>query len=573
MKHLSLSLAIMLVAGTLVSQDTDKSIFSIHLGSFVEIHADDFADARSLGFMYSESYSDHLTEVFLGEFKNKTEAERILQQAQLLGFNDAYINERTLKAGEDATVIQLGVEIASEKIHWGQYTAAQPLSVVLLGEQVRVVTGPFPSEEATIKQLEKLQKKGFANAFMRSVHSLRLHPISEFEAPGLFNPEPEPLVVENPTPAPVISIPEPDFSEALTEEAVAVELSPPPVQAIPENYVPEFTARSGANTQLALPEIRMDIKRTSALKLQSALKLDEYYGGSLDGIYGQLTSGALQEYFNNDAQWKKIQILKDYLPTERISLKDALENAIDMILTDPSMAEQKLEGFDHPLAKGYLAYLFHTNKNDLEKVNDLMNAANKVAYQKNNPPIDISVDYNYKKLEQLLGHLALMHASHLEVAAPCWLFQRHPDEARSAFQKVSDYRVEPCDPFMDWEMLATLKLVAMELDPAPQKGKATEIDLASIRSKLFINPKPLTTREQKHMLKWYEELWAGFDAWLTKDPLHQKLASPLKISFFQSQVLLEDYYLDKGFSYAEAKPLAITVLKTIVNDHLKTYKS
>jgi len=144
-------------------QPTTPKIFTVCLGSFVEVDQNDFDDVKSLGFVYSESFSKHLTQVYLGEYAKESAAQEILTAVQGNGFPDAYVSQRKLSDEDLVEVIQLGVEILSEKIHWQQYAAAQPISILLDDQQVRIVTGPYPSKEATQKKIKALKNLGFAN--------------------------------------------------------------------------------------------------------------------------------------------------------------------------------------------------------------------------------------------------------------------------------------------------------------------------------------------------------------------------------------------------------------------------
>ena len=54
-------------------------------------------------------------------------------------------------------------------------------------------------------------------------------------------------------------------------------------------------------------------------------------------------------------------------------------------------------------------------------------------------------------------------------------------------------------------------------------------------------------------------------------PVLGKNLETLKILFFQSQVLLEDYFMNKEFTPDAAEGLALSVLKTYVEVPLEVY--
>ena len=63
----------------------------------------------------------------------------------------------------------------------------------------------------------------------------------------------------------------------------------------------------------------------------------------------------------------------------------------------------------------------------------------------------------------------------------------------------------------------------------------------------------------------------NLNAWATRDPLHQRMAVALRVVFYQSQVRLEDYYLNQEFNEEEAKGLALATLQTLVGYHLSRF--
>ena len=124
------------------------------------------------------------------------------------------------------------------------------------------------------------------------------------------------------------------------------------------------------------------------------------------------------------------------------------------------------------------------------------------------------------------------------------------------------------DPLFDWEELNLLRQVTSELcaeDP-------TEIELESAaaqRAVLLLSPQKLTDEQRTEVLIWNQEFWDGVAAWSEKAAILKKWSLPLKASYLQSQIRLEDYFMDKGMSPQEATGQAIFVLKTMVEPYLK----
>ncbi len=132
--------------------------------------------------------------------------------------------------------------------------------------------------------------------------------------------------------------------------------------------------------------------------------------------------------------------------------------------------------------------------------------------------------------------------------------------------------IEKDDLFSDWESLQLLNTIANDLDRNPAVSKSMQKEYAAIRAELYTSTIPLSTPEQKAIIEWNTSLWKGLDTWADKDPIHKKMTTPLKITYYQSMVLLEDYFMDKKFKPLEAKGLALSVLQTLVAPYLESYR-
>lgn len=82
-------------------------------------------------------------------------------------------------------------------------------------------------------------------------------------------------------------------------------------------------------------------------------------------------------------------------------------------------------------------------------------------------------------------------------------------------------------------------------------------------------PKALSLEDYTNIKGWNRSLWSGLDAWMGKDAVLKKWGVPLKASYFQTQVRLEDYFMDKGFKSKEATGLALMTLQTLVAHYLE----
>ena len=124
------------------------------------------------------------------------------------------------------------------------------------------------------------------------------------------------------------------------------------------------------------------------------------------------------------------------------------------------------------------------------------------------------------------------------------------------------------DPLFDWEELNLLRQITSELCAE----EPTEVELetaAAQRAALLLSSQKLTDEQRTEVLIWNQEFWDEIALWSEKAAILKKWSLPLKASYLQSQIRLEDYFMDKGSSPQEATGQAIFVLKTMVEPYLK----
>ncbi len=130
-----------------------------------------------------------------------------------------------------------------------------------------------------------------------------------------------------------------------------------------------------------------------------------------------------------------------------------------------------------------------------------------------------------------------------------------------------DYR-KNADALFDWEELNLLRQITSELcaeEPTDAALKTAAIQ----RAELLLSPKKLTDEQRTEVLIWNQEFWDGIAEWSEKAAILKKWSLPLKASYLQSQIRLEDYFMDKGSTPQAATGQAIFVLKTMVAPYLK----
>ena len=236
-----------------------------------------------------------------------------------------------------------------------------------------------------------------------------------------------------------------------------------------------------------------------------------------------------------------------------------------------------MENSKEPIAKAYRAYYLFENGGDQATIDALMNGAIKEAFGKkkmeNRPPFDYQASYAYKDLDQLILHLSYIHNVTDDTAIPAWLFQKHKKEAMKALEPGTHmspdaYDMQSMDEFLNWEELELLETIAEDLSPNEVSAKTLK-ESSSRRARLLMAPKALSTEDYTNIKGWNRSLWSGLDAWMGKDAVLKKWGIPLKAAYLQTQVRLEDYFMDKGFKSKEATGLALTTMQTLVAHYLE----
>ena len=138
--------------------------------------------------------------------------------------------------------------------------------------------------------------------------------------------------------------------------------------------------------------------------------------------------------------------------------------------------------------------------------------------------------------------------------------------------KVADDDSKPQADFLNWESINLLKTIVNDLNPSPSNIDAPKIAAKNLKqTQLLAAAKAPNTTEYTYIDDWNDSLWKGLKEWEEADPLHKRLTMPLKVAYFKSWALLEDYFMDKGFKPKEARGMSLFVLQNIVEPGLSSY--
>ncbi|NRB61454.1 MAG: SPOR domain-containing protein [Saprospiraceae bacterium] len=559
----------------------DQSYYTINLGTFVNAKSDDFQGLKGLGFVHADQMDQNLFQIYIGGFSNQSAADDMLRRVRNAGYTGAYTQAFSSYNGKPMVVIQLATLDARKDIDWSRYMDAGPLSVQLDGNTIKMLTGPYADVSNARNAVRVIQQKGFKGAFIRRVNSIFLHKVGTFET-GVQMAK-----------RPLIPLQVTEEPKAQSSQPTPASYGLDPTQAAGQNMGVRGNT-GGASAMLTvkapakeiptveLPYIRPKIKRRSALDLQIALKKEGVYTGSLDGMYGPVTKTAYEKAREKNPQLKKYQLLGEQGLWNTSDVEESiLQNAIDQ-LPESSSALSVLERYDDPIAKGYRAYWLFKSSGPSPEVNTLMNQALTTAFKQVNflgmPSFDPNATYAYQRLDQLIQHVYYLHAvPKSPYAAPCWLPNTHPNEAAQAQASFSQSgsalrpRVRDCDVISKWPSVQTLLAIASDLNADPMMDASKWGQANALRAQLFLSKDAVSPDMVKVVTAWSNRLWKGLNAWAKQDPLHDRLVSAMKLSYFQTQVLLEDYYINMGFKEQEAKDKSLVTMRTLVGYQLERF--
>ena len=467
------------------------------------------------------------------------------------------------------------------KMEWEKFMEAGQLYGIPEGNLLKIVTGPYANTDVAQKDLGRVRKLGYKDAFVKTANSIQLIPLTEFET-GLKKPL-IPLGLNESAGKSSVLPPsqpagQPSSYEVLTARTPDV-AQPAPQTSIPSSYEyyagapTSLNAGTASGTGVSLPAINGKIKRNSVLELQKILKAENSYQGALDGYYGSGTASGYENFLQQNRTIRKYQVLAENmaLPGQG-DTNNELQRVIDALATNPS-AGSRLDAFNEPIARAYRAYEIFSAMGASPDVNRMMNAAIRDAFANQAAtglPFDPYATYAYQDIGQLVLHIYYIHcASSTNVAAPCWLASRHPQEATRAFQSCAGapnagLKMQACGQFENWPEIKVLVAIAADLNTDQNFNQQRLAQAATERARLYAAPTPLNKSEQKAVEGWSKNLTSGLNTWASRDPLHQQINAAFQTMFFQSQTRLEDYFMSKGYDANQATGLALATLHTLV---------
>ncbi|MGK0388857.1 MAG: hypothetical protein ACI94Y_001589 [Maribacter sp.] len=558
-----LTLAFLTFVITLAHASNDPAkdtIYAVQLGIFDNMTIADFEDLRGAGYLYAEGLSQGTQmSIYLSNYSNKRQAETVLQFVKNRGYDKAFISERPLVKGESVYVVQIASQTSKEYIDWQNYARGGQLYLILEGKKIKITSVPFMSMEKAKQKAKILQSLGFEGAFVKSVNTLQLHKVNQFNTIKEVNFMPVAVSTDKDS----------------NEEGVTNEISTP---ISPNAMALDLTAKEPTSIN---KESRISVK-----SFQQFLKVENAYSSTLDGVFGKNTASGIAMLESSNKKYNLYKIMASEVMNTIVeeSMSD-LDAILLSIPADPKEAYSALTRQNSPIAKAYRAYILFIadQTGNQEKINNLMNDAIQSAYgtYKGKAPFDYTSKYAYADLEQLILHTRYIQAVLKdEPITPCWLFIKHRDAAYSAFGKatekgIGEIKMQNCAGFMQWDNVIILKTISSDLNPdednLTEKQLKSERAFSSLRNRLYLIPRPLNKTQEDEIMKWNNELWKSLDLRMAEDKFFAKFGVPFKLAYHKAWIQLEDYYIEKGFKKYQANGLALAVLQSVIGVDVESY--
>ena len=121
-----------------------------------------------------------------------------------------------------------------------------------------------------------------------------------------------------------------------------------------------------------------------------------------------------------------------------------------------------------------------------------------------------------------------------------------------------------------WPEVVVVRTIAADL-AAGQTDRSRRQTLTSQRTTLFSTKEPLNKAAAASAKEWDTTLWENLDGWAEEDPLHSRVLTAFRITYFQAQARLEQYYTDRGFAAVESRDLATAMMQNLVGAQLERF--
>ena len=348
------------------------------------------------------------------------------------------------------------------------------------------------------------------------------------------------------------------------------------------NVPPANTNGNNALQQNNQAPAPVAIYRASVKELQQALAQEGAYRSGIDGYFNAATEQAYDFFQERNRLMSRytaaVQVNKEETNNATSRLNDMLNH-----LDKDANPIASLASINHPLSKAYMAYNSFTSRGPGFETNNLMNGAIREVFSSRNVSNQISFDskaaYAYTDLRQFILHLYFLHAAlGEEYPLPCWLNDKHPQESAEAqglFNASSTLPLptQTCEeqPEAEQSSSKVLQLLAEDIG-VDKPAEALLKQAADHRTQLLAGKVQVSATEQTQLDAWSTELLNKLNIWAAQDPLHAELVRTFRVVFYQTQMELENHFINQGMPVPKARYMALATEHTLVSPFLQRFE-
>ncbi|MDX2068869.1 MAG: peptidoglycan-binding domain-containing protein [Haliscomenobacter sp.] len=324
------------------------------------------------------------------------------------------------------------------------------------------------------------------------------------------------------------------------------------------------------------------IYRASVKELQQALAQEGAYRSGVDGYFNAATEQAYDFFQERNRLMTRYAAAAQVKEEDTNTATSRLNNMLNHLDKDANPIAS-LASINHPLSKAYMAYNSFTSRGPGFETNNLMNGAIREVFSSRNVSNQISFDskaaYAYTDLRQFMLHLYFLHAAlGEEYPLPCWLNDKHPEasaEAQGLFNASSALPLptQSCEEQAGAEQNSSKVLQLLAEDIGVDKpAEALLKQAADHRTQLLAGKVQVSAAEQTQLDAWSTELMNKLNIWAAQDPLHAELVRTFRVVFYQTQMELENHFINQGMPVPKARYMALATEHTLVSPFLQRFE-
>lgn len=348
------------------------------------------------------------------------------------------------------------------------------------------------------------------------------------------------------------------------------------------NVPPANTSSNNTVQQNNQAPAPVAIYRASVKELQQALAQEGAYRSGIDGYFNAATEQAYGFFQERNRLMTRYTAAAQVNKEETNNGASRLNNMLNN-LDDDANPIASLASINHPLSKAYMAYNSFTSRGPGFETNNLMNGAIREVFSSRNVSNQISFDskaaYAYTDLRQFMLHLYYLHAAlGEEYPLPCWLNDKHPQESaetQGLFNASSTLPLptQTCEeqPEVEQSSSKVLQLLAEDIG-VDKPAEALLKQAMDHRTQLLASKVQISAAEQTQLDAWSTELLNKLNIWAAQDPLHAELVRTFRVVFYQTQMELENHFINQGMPVPKARYMALATEHTLVSPFLQRFE-